>query len=934
MSIKPYFVIIFFLLSSRLFSQFYNLGQDPGSLRWQYYETPRFKIIFPKSDSALAKQTLWALEEAYLPVVKGLDASIKKTPVILHSKSVINNGVVVWAPRRVELYPNKSQHLLSLGNIEHLAIHELRHVAQMSKFNQGAGKWLYFLLGEQSVGLLTGLFIPLWLLEGDAVCTETALSNSGRGRYPAFINNYKALLLEKGKYSYDKAVFGSYKDFVPDHYELGYLLTAQSRKLYGAHIWSDVFDYVAKKPFTITPFTKGIKKITGMHKVKLYKSLMDTLSTDWKKTNDTLTTTNFEKISPDNKTYSNYETPQIYNDNNILAFKSGIAFEDRIVIIDSSRNEKTLFKTGLIDHCSLSLSENTLCFIEHQKDMRWHNRSYSNIIRYDIKKHTFKKLSKKARYQTASLNHNASVIAAVFTTTDGFTGMHFINTETGKLISALVNDSNYHILEPSWHDEMNYLCCVIHNGKGKAIAIINSETNTIKGFTAFDNSEISAPSFFKNYIIYTSNYSGIDNIYALDTLSKETYQLTNASFGAAEGFVDNTSLIYTNLTSNGTQIVKTSLDSLLWRNLKDVEYVGNTLFETLSEQEKLRSVHADSSKTEFEIKKYNKFKNLFKFHSWAPMYLDVDRNSLEPGVVLFSQNLLSTANTTLGYKYNVAENTGKYVVGFEYAGFYPIFTSDVEYGGRKYTLDNSENTVLATETKLSQGIRVPFNFTKGNYVGQLQLSTNNNFIDVNPQPDTLKRILINAWDYNFSFVNYTISGAKDIYPRWAQAISGTFAHTPFSGDNLGQLAGVQLSMYFPGLFKHQSLFVTTSLQSRKTGSYAFSYLYTLPRGYYDVTDSYKSFMKISTNYALPLLYPDLSIGPVIYIKRIRSTLFFDYAETYQKNSYYRSFGADILADMHIFRFIAPFELGIRVIYKPDKSKYLFEPLFSINFDDI
>jgi len=288
----------------------------------------------------------------------------------------------------------------------------------------------------------------------------------------------------------------------------------------------------------------------------------------------------------------------------------------------------------------------------------------------------------------------------------------------------------------------------------------------------------------------------------------------------------------------------------------------------------------------------------------------------------------------MGYKYTPSEKTGKYVAGFEYSGFYPILTSNVEYGERKYTLDKSENTVRATETKLSQGIRLPFNLTKGHFVRQLQLSTNNNFIALNPRPDTLKRILINAWDYNFSFANYTMTGAKDMYPRWAQTLSGTFAHTPFSGAQLGQIAGAQLNLYFPGLFKHHSFFVTSSFQNRKAGTYAFSYLYTLARGYYDEASNYESALKISGQYALPLLYPDLSLGSLFYIKRIRSTLFYDYAETYNNNSYYRSFGADIISDMHILRFIAPFELGIRIIYKQNENKYLFEPLFSISFDDI
>ena len=58
--------------------------------------------------------------------------------------------------------------------------------------NKGFTKVLSYILGEQAPGGVLGLYIPSWFLEGDAVSTETALSNSGRGRTCAFENIFES----------------------------------------------------------------------------------------------------------------------------------------------------------------------------------------------------------------------------------------------------------------------------------------------------------------------------------------------------------------------------------------------------------------------------------------------------------------------------------------------------------------------------------------------------------------------------------------------------------------------------------------------------------------------------------------------------------------------------------------------------------------------
>jgi hypothetical protein len=95
------------------------------------------------------------------------------------------------------------------------------------------------------------------------------------------------------------------------------------------------------------------------------------------------------------------------------------------------------------------------------------------------------------------------------------------------------------------------------------------------------------------------------------------------------------------------------------------------------------------------------------------------------------------------------------------------------------------------------------------------------------------------------------------------------------------------------------------------------------------------------DYALPLFYPDWNMGPLAYFKRIKMNAFFDYG--YQKGkisdmnqnlfSYkdaFTSFGAELSSDLHVLRFSAPLNLGIRLGYEDQTGSMFANFLISFN----
>jgi len=250
--------------------QFYAGGQSPGNIKWKQINSRNFQVIFPEGFENQANYVTNVLEYAQALDGKTLRNKPPKISVLLHNRSVESNGEVGWAPRRIEMFTQSPQESYAQEWFQQLAIHEYRHVVQIDKMHQGITKILYSIFGEQITVGVYGLFVPWWFIEGDAVVTETALSKTGRGRQPFFEMELRAQLLQKGIYSYDKAAHGSFKNFTTTHYHLGYYLVGYGRAKYGIELWNNALNNVARKPFSITPFSNAIKNTTGFNKTERF----------------------------------------------------------------------------------------------------------------------------------------------------------------------------------------------------------------------------------------------------------------------------------------------------------------------------------------------------------------------------------------------------------------------------------------------------------------------------------------------------------------------------------------------------------------------------------------------------------------------------------------------------------------------------------------
>jgi hypothetical protein len=104
----------------------------------------------------------------------------------------------------------------------------------------------------------------------------------------------------------------------------------------------------------------------------------------------------------------------------------------------------------------------------------------------------------------------------------------------------------------------------------------------------------------------------------------------------------------------------------------------------------------------------------------------------------------------------------------------------------------------------------------------------------------------------------------------------------------------------------------------------------LLRGYLAMKNG--QIMSFGWNYKFPFLYPDLAMGSVAYIKRVKANLFYDHAFYHNSSvvDQYNSAGAEITSDLHILRFLLPFDMGARIGYRIADKRWFADFLLSIN----
>jgi hypothetical protein len=861
-----------------------------------------------------------------------------------------------------------------------LVLHETQHVVQMTHFTKGVFKPLSFLMGEQVVGLGVAIYPGIWTMEGDAVITETELSNSGRGRVANFLAYYRASFLN-GKYrSWNKWRFGSLKYYAPNAYSLGYLLNSTIRyRLNNYSFENKVFDLMVKNFFRPNSRNYAYKKITGKNLRQNFWDGVDTMTEIWKKSYDERGEKTNPKFLLNNKSsyyqeYCNVSANTNQSDT-LFYVKIGNNKATSLVML-SKEKENDAYKEVVIRPFSsytgnsLRYFNNKIYWTEPIEDSRWELNTYSDLFYYDILSKSISRLTNKKYYfnpAVSNINGSSYRIAVSEYNPNGTYFLKILDAENGKELLSFATPDNGQIIESTWLGDK--LFCSIINDNGLGIFSLDINSGVWKNVIKENNNNISSLQScrYKNndYLYFKSDLDGVDNIYAYDIKENNLLRLTNSKYGAENPIILKDSLFYTELLLEGKLPAVIPVHMKKMGELDDY-FIKNKypIADTLSAQAQNVIKDVSTDIPEPIIKPYSKFAHLFNIHSWAPIYYNVDKITrdsydnlyevVSPGAVIYSQNLLGTATTMLGYSYRKGDSPVKNAfhaghIKFTYTGFYPVieFSADLNSDDRcKLVLKTNEGKrkldVQYLDTpnfKAEVKTYIPFSFNRHGwqrgFIPQISWNINNN-----------RYSYINSNEYvSLQYAKAVLQGyimrpvAKaGIFPRYGIGTIGKF-NTPVVGRALFSSAiSGKVYFYLPGVSVTHGMRFNIEYQRQFVGSkpYYTDNLIEVPRGYDDIVS--KNLFKVSFDYAFPIYLNDIDLGFFAYLQRLKLIPFIDYGKytRQDKSGTLCSIGGDVLLDGYFFRIGAPASIGFRYvhlkkdpIYSNNSSGY-FSLLFSFS----
>ncbi len=952
-------------------AQFFSVGIDPIDVKWKIIKTEHYNIIFPYEIDSLARKYATVLENNRKRVLESLVVNPKRISVVLHPYCTKSNGTVGWAPARMDFFTTPPPFRGTADDWgTHLALHETRHVGQFAKWEQGAFKVLKYIFGEQISAIGSGLFVPGWFMEGDAVVSETQFSKAGRGREAEFLAYFRMAFINDDFRNWDKWHLGSTEKKTPDHYSFGYLINSTARFLTDDYFMEGKYlDYSVRgfyKPKVIFgAYNKGFQASPQ----QVLKEATEVMGNIWK--NDYNSRAPFtpyrEVCTQHEKRYCEYfypiriSLPGSKYDKSYIVAKWGYDEYRKLVIVDTTGKESILFPFSYYSS-PLVIHKEKVYWSETTSHNTQNLEDYSELCLLDLNTGKRKIVTNRTRYYNPTISSTGDTIAVADYPVEGSSFLVMLNASDYSEMSRVEAPRRGQIKESTFIGNKLYCTVVTQRGlclycleNGKWRRIIKEQQQSIKGFRSFEKR-----------LYFSSDLDGVQNIYCYDTENHILRRLTNSEYGALYPFYDpvDNELLYSWLYKGGYHIAGTKRDSLDWSLASFEKPYLNPIAEHLTAQVNHQSIAirdtnmvnvADTAL--FPSKHYNKLTNLFKFHSWAPFYYNFDRlkslsfehyyDLASIGATFYSQNDLSTATTMLGYSYHNGFHSGH--VKFSYAGVDPNFEISADINDRnvnEYKLEDIGSDVYVNTVNEKGGIPYvttellaywPFDFNSGGWYRVLYpyaswTFDNDRYFSFSKN----KFVLKNQLNFGLSYGQVLPTSRSAIFPRWGFGLSARGGTAAGMGDCFGSLFYTSAFCYLPGITKVQGLKLAFSFQQQLINkkSYYLTPIASLPRGYRKDYPS-STFVKGSVDYAIPIYLGDFSISSILYFQRLQVIPFIDYARDMNDQSVvknYYSFGTDLLVDFNVIRVRTLISAGVRYARTGPQTgnQNYFQMLFKIN----
>jgi len=605
---KPY---LLFFISGVILSGALNLSANaqvsPGMfeypqnhLPWFTIESEHFLVHYQEGSSYAAQKTSKIAEEIYGPVTSLYQHEPdRKVSIVLRDREDFSNGAAFFFDDKIEIWvpaldtPLRGTHHWLRNVITHEFTHMVQLGASMKRSQRIPSIYLQWLSYEDvrrpdvlygyPSGIVTHPFatvsIPAWFAEGTAQYQRQDVNHD-------FWDSHRDMLLRTRVLSgtvlsLDEIGFFTSKNSLERElvYNQGFDFTIYLADRFGEEIIADLSRQAAESGRS--NFNKVLELVTEIPAETLYQDWLNGRKEFYQQQTSNIKPTTIEPVEK-NGFFNFY--PQFSHDGNYFAYLTNRGRDyARTSLVIQNGNEETVIDDiggfdlndsqqqymathGLYSNPSIDFISNRFSFSPENRKVAYsrakknrYGETYQDIYIFDLETEKKQKITNSARIQDPAWHPSENKVAGV-RLKDGTQNLVLLDLEAGVADQVTQFKSAETVHTPVWADETTIYFSTASSAN-RNIYKANLGNGQIHPILSGSDVDFRDPWMdAENRLLYfSSDISGIFNIYQKSLDEDAIYQITDVIGGAFMPHVKNDSVYFADYHSDGYKISRISL---------------------------------------------------------------------------------------------------------------------------------------------------------------------------------------------------------------------------------------------------------------------------------------------------------------------------------------------------------------------------------------
>jgi len=530
---------------------------------------------------------------------------------------------------------------------------------------------------------------------------------------------------------------------------------------------------------------------------------------------------------------------------------------------------------------SFTVGKKKLVWAELRSNPRYSATIYSDLVFYDRDSGESRLLTFNDRVYSPDLSSDEARIVAVQTALQT-TRLVTINVATGQ-IDVVLEIAKAAILNPRWTPNGQWIAFALRDSLGwQDIAVLDVPRGEWRYLYSSDIHHDNNPCWTPDgrFILYTSDRSGIFNIWAVELATGNRWMVTDSDLGAFTPDVSpgGDELAFTNYTHTGFTVTTMALDSTRWIGTAKIKRrVVPKMFETIDTDCPLSNTPSGSFS---RPSPYQPWDEILRPQGWVP-YLFEDYDKLAVGLYAASQDALHRHSWRGFFGLSPHRRRPSVDFRYSYSRFWPRFgvrtysvplrvSSDSETGWwSKDGIDVTASFPLVLESNLYTTIFQP--------VFGLKRQTKRHMTG---------KIHPGLQDYRGVQMGFhlarTSQARRDIVPHraWFATALGDLGDRVLGSQFQGHQFSSQVRIFLPTRIPHHQVDLLGMYQNRQ-GDFDYDFFGALPFDHQD--DHRRHQFRFRIAYIFPLAYVEFALPFLpIFVDYLDAAGFYDWGTSWDR----------------------------------------------------